>query len=189
MPDLNWRELLLDIWNRSLVPWLRPKFVLYFFFVMVLLGGLGVWVPLLAETPLAHAWAAATCSLPSSECTFTTLHIQSLEVLSHLAAALLAVVAAAFADAILEPEANGSFRMFAFSIFALTVFLGVITLFSAPCKQAYFCGITGAALSLFLWWIVNARNRRLLGPQPEADAPTGGPTDAPLAGSLEGINY
>jgi hypothetical protein len=108
-----------------------------------------------------------------------------LEVLSHLAAALLAVVAAAFADAILERDANDSFRMLAFSIFVVTVILGVLTLYSQPCHQANLFGILGAVLSLFLWWIVNATNRRLQ----DFDGPTGGPVDRQVQGSLDGISH
>lgn len=155
---------------------------MYFISVMVGIGLIGTWTAL---------WQSIATNTPSAE------------IPNSLATYAIALVAAAFAEVILDdgtPEdeerpsrSNSAFRMFALVMLIASIALGAIALILASqnsLRWSTWIALLATFLSLVLWWIVNAYNPHLSAPDVMANTPLGGPIEpsAELNGNLEGIN-
>lgn len=173
MSSETWFDLCTECKARLSTPIRSTYFVFYFVLVVVGLGSIGVWWPML---PVGRNVAAANQTQPELWALF-----------SNLATYFVALVAATFADAHLrEDDGSRQFR-FVVSIGLVIVFLfGVVSLAATSLRFAGWTASAGAVLSLLAWWIVNATNASLR-VDPPSDAPTGGSAEQKLAGSLADI--
>lgn len=135
---------------------------------MVLLGGMGIWVPIYQNYGRSLS-AAEALAVPYGIATY-----------------LMAVIATAFADILITDAERLSLRMFAFGISAAALIAGTLALFCTDVSKAYALSLMGGVLSLMLWCIVNAENLRLREPPPPT-ASTGGDPKQKLTGTLDGI--
>ena len=143
---------------------------------------------------LVGTWSAVWESVSLSKLTS--------DVPNSIATYAIAVVAAAFAEVVLdnrerdsdEGDANTfsdtTFRMFALSVVIIAVAFGLLALKLGDTHwTGTFFAVCAAAISLFLWWIVNADNPNLRVPTNLAKGPIGGQIDLSedLPGSLDNI--
>lgn len=173
MSPETWTDLCAECKARLATPIKSTYFVFYFVLVVVGLGSIGVWWPML---PVGRNIADGNQQFP-----------ELWALCSNLATYFVALVAATFADAHLrEDDGSRQFR-FIVSIGLVIVFLfGVVSLAATSLKFAGWTAGVGAVLSLLAWWIVNATNASLR-VDPPSDAPTGGSPEQDLAGSLSNI--
>ena len=165
----NWKYLLFLLKKRLLLPWSHTTFTIYFAVVLILLGGMGVWVPIYQNYGKSVSLAEAL-AVPNGIATY-----------------LIAVIAAAFADILLTDAEKKPIRIFSYAISVVALILGVLCLFCGNVATAYCLSVPGSVLSLMLWCIVNAEESTLQDPPPPT-ASTGGDVDKPLPGNLDGIS-
>lgn len=166
-----WREFVSTIKDRLRKPLQHPTFVMYFLGIVVLLGGFGMFVPIVGVflgRLHADVWPQA---LINACYTY-----------------FVAVAATAAVDLILSYRQRRFLLMF-FLLCSLIVFLCAI-LAALPSKASVAASpaVIGYLLALFLWWIGNANNANLLDTPVEPTSPMGADTRANLAGSLTGFN-
>jgi len=174
----EWKRLAKEISRRMREPTGRVIFVIYFFAVVLLLGGLGWIIPLCRL--VFYGDMEVVCELPSAFSTF-----------------LLALLAGAMADIVLSgdgsvedstsPETTRGFRIFAFGLSLLGIPLAYAGIQRTPSVWAYVASILGMFISLFLWWVLNADRTRWQDKPPEPINATGGTTSVELKGSIEGL--
>lgn len=167
----HWVNFLRELKKRTLQPLGQPTFIFYFVFVIVIVGGLGVFIK------LPKAWGAQ--ATPEGVLT----------VAQDLSTYLLATIAAAFVDLnFSESSKQSSLKMFALSIFILGGICAVYSNFSSNPTMASYSALFGTALALFLWWIANFDNSKLLEQAPAATVATGGNTDQ-IAGKNKDVQF
>jgi hypothetical protein len=177
--NLNeWARLRGELGRHIREPAGRVAFVVYFFSVVMVLGGLGWIIPLCRFALLGDARAVS--ELPSAWSTF-----------------FLALLAGAIADIVLGdestvdnltmPVATKGFKMFTLGLSLLGVPLAFAGIQRAPVAWAYIASISGMAISLFLWWVLNADRARWRDEMPEPISATGGSTAVDLKGTTEGL--
>lgn len=174
----EWTRLRKDLVRRMREPIGRVVFVLYFFVVVVALGGMGWLIPLVRFYFLDDANVAS--ELPSAYSTF-----------------FLALLAGALADIVLgedssseilaTPTVTKGFKMLALSLSLLGIPLAFVGIQRSYIGGAYFASVFGMAISLFLWWVLNADRSRWRDEGPEAISAAGGSTTVELKGSMEGL--
>lgn len=152
----NWKDLREEIQDRIDKPKRHPTFVMYFIFVLILGGGLGVWLP-----PLVTALGGQR---PGSD--------PWLSVAVNLATYLIAILSSGLADTLLS-EVSRAVRMVAFSLSIIGVVLAVLVFFTPYVSSAFLLSIPGAMLSLLLWWLANAHDDKLREKEVAVNAPVG----------------
>ena len=169
----NWRDLFGELWRRLRRPIGYPAFILYFVTIIIIVGGLGTWL-----TMLAGNWV----TVPSSISTY-----------------LLAIIAAAAADLILsKPKDNTkrtlelSLQMLALASLVIGTSLAVLTEFTEDFTAKYIFSILGSILALLLWWIANSDNEKLMDSDVDPFDSTGGRMTeegnlSAIEGNLEGL--
>src|SRR2546427_2526065 len=167
-PSLEWTWLRKELSRRLREPAGRVVFVLYFFAVIVVLGGMGWLIPFCRLYLLGDASAAS--ELPSAFSTF-----------------FLALLAGALADIVLgeesasensdAPVATKGFKMFALGLSLLGIPLAFAGIQRSNLAWAYAASVSGLAISLFIWWVLNADRTRWRDEAPEAITAAGGPTE------------
>ena len=167
--ESEWRYLLGELGKRTTDPLRSVPFVIYTFIGTLFLGGLGIWTEvvkiLLSKPPVELA------SLLTAISTFFPALVGS-------AALQLVFAAANKSDKVLI-----AFAWFAFCIFLAAAVL--LSLFSSKFPVPSI--IIGTILSIgavWFWWITNGVDPLYKTISP--DAPTGGPTDRNLSGTLDG---
>jgi hypothetical protein len=156
----NWKELWIELKRRLKKPLGYPSFVFYFLGIIILIGGLGVWISIYKKT-----WDA----VPRDLSTY-----------------LLAILSSAAADLILSEGKKQSLQMFSILTLVIGGFLSVLSEANSDLTRAYIYAILGAFLALLLWWIANADNAKLFGENPPPNAATGGDPNI-ILGNLSGI--
>lgn len=171
-----WQEFLATIKDRLRKPCKHPTFVMYFFGIIVILGGFGILEPMVSCWLLGrHKPEALPLILVSATYTY-----------------FVAIAATAAVDLILSYRQRKFLLMF-FLLCSLIVFLCAIfaaiygTLLSKP-SAAAFPAVCGYLLALFLWWIGNANNANLLDTPIVPTNAMGADTKVNPAGSLTGFN-
>jgi hypothetical protein len=157
-----WRDLVATVWERVVTPARHPKYVIYFLGIIVVVGALGVIIPLVRNFIAAEPTDAEWRSVLHSLCTY-----------------VLAILAAALADSIVSEKIKSTLRLLIF-VFALLVAGAAITvLFIQSLEKGWMIVGVATVVALFLWWVANADNANLLEPTPAADAAIGGPIQTP----------
>jgi predicted small integral membrane protein len=174
----EWSRLGREISRRMREPTKRVSFVVYFFAVVLLLGGMGWVIPLCRL--VFSAEMKVVSELPVAFSTF-----------------LLALLAGAMADIVLSEngsteespfqETTKGFRIFALGLSLLGIPLAFAGIQSSRLVWAYVASILGMIISLFLWWVLNADKSRWRDKPIEPIAATGGTTSVELKGSTEGL--
>ena len=152
-----WKILGSILWKRFTEPFSSVIFICIFIAVVVIVGGLGTWIPLFSN------WYDPKFNLT---------------IASSLATYFIAIVATVFADlsfALFEKllgqrknlhvkqKISGEVSLWAFTflVSVVVVILGVISLVKKTDEQLVLTfSIIGTIISLFLWWIVNNDNKK-----------------------------
>ncbi len=174
----EWARLCSELRRRVCEPLGRVIFVIYFFTVVVLLGGIGWLIPLCRLCLLNDK--SALSEVPSAASAF-----------------FLALLAGGLADIVLgedsgsdtsaTPTPSKGFTMFALGFSLLSVPLAVVGIQRSHLLLAYIASTAGLALGLFLWWVLNADRARWHDEPPEAISAAGGSTTVDLEGTTEGL--
>lgn len=177
-PSSEWTELRKEIARRLREPAGRVAFVMYFFAVVLALGGMGWLIPLYRFYFLHETTVVS--ELPSAYSTF-----------------FLALLASALADIVLvddepndisvTPTFTKGFKMFALGLSLLGIPLAYAGIQRHDLNTASVASVSGMAMSLFLWWILNADRSRWREKPTEAISAAGGPTSVELKGSTQGL--
>lgn len=151
--------------------------MVYFFAVVVVLGGMGWIIPL-----YRHCFSSdmkAVSDLPSALSSF-----------------FLALLAGAMADIVLDDgeskgdssqEPNKGFRVFVLGLSLVGIPLAYAGIQRTDTNLAYFASVLGMMISLFLWWILNADKDKWQDRTPEPIVATGGTVSVDLKGSTDGL--
>jgi hypothetical protein len=167
----RWKNFSHELKKRTVQPLEQPTFVFYFVVVIVIVGGLGV----LIKVPKAIGAGATSQDV--------------LAVAKDLSTYLLAMIAAAFVDLNFSESAKQpSLRMFALSLSIIGAICAVYSNFTSNSGRACYIALFGTVLALFLWWIANFDNAKLLEPLPAPTAATGGDTDQ-IAGENKNVKF
>lgn len=165
-----WQELFGELRDRVSKPCRHPTFVMYFFAVIIVVGGFGLLEPIasrwLLDTLNPSAFPAA---LVSAAYTY-----------------FIAVAATASVDLLLSYSQRRHIRMFFLLCFLVVVLCGVIAALLRNPRDAAYPSVFGYFLALFLWWLGNADNVNLLDTPVVPTAPIG--ADAKPSGDLAGFN-
>jgi hypothetical protein len=163
MPQQNkesWKELVAEIRRRVKDPFGQPEFVLYFVAIILLIGGLGVWISVYKKD-----WEV----VPRDMSTY-----------------LLAILAASAADLVLSKKSTRSLQMLGLFVLVTGGFLAVLSQANTNVIRAYVYAIVGTLMALLLWWVANSIRRDIFGPAEPIDA-LGGQLHEELTGDLTDI--
>jgi hypothetical protein len=174
----EWNRLGKEISRRMREPTKRVIFVIYFFAVVLILGGMGWIIPLFRLVFTGDK--NALWELPKAFSTF-----------------LLAILASAMADIVLSEDGSSEelssqettkgFRVFALGLSLLGIPLAYAGIQRTQLLWAYTASILGMLISLFLWWVLNADKSKWQDKTIEPTAATGGTTSVELRGSTDGF--
>lgn len=166
----NWTDFRGELKERFKKPAGHPTFIMYFVVVLIIGGGLGVWLP-----PVVSALGGEiSASKPE------------LSVAMSLATYVVAILSAGLADALLS-EISRAFRMFALSLCIIGAVIALLALLTSSKQGAFLFSGVGAAISLLLWWLANANDEKLQEAQIPVDAPVGNqPEQTDLPGNTQG---
>lgn len=157
-----------------MAPLARPRFVMYFFVLIVFLGGLG-WI----EPIFRFVITGVPCGDDFSKACVTSLY-----------GFFIAIAATAAVDFMLDNKVSKDLLMVFVAAGAATVVAAILA--SVLLEQERYFGawsfaILGYCLSLSLWWIGNAENQKLVGPDADPTVTTGGPPGVNPKGDLNGF--
>ena len=168
-----WQELYGVLKGRFLRPWKHPTFVMYFFLIIVFVGGFGLLVPIVS--------CYAVGSLKEAE-----LH-KTMVIAAYTY--FIAIAATAAVDLILSYRHRKYLLMF-FAFVSVVVFFCAVLAAIHSARGNLLCAtvpaVIGYVLSLFLWWVGNADNANLLDEPLQPTAPTGGDAKRSLSGTVNG---
>lgn len=153
----DWRDFGVTLLSRISKPSAHPRFVLYFFGIIVLGGSLGISIPSIRNIIVSGSGEAEWFSVLHSASTYT-----------------LAILAAALADAILSENVKPSLKLLIFVLAAVVGLCAIIILFLKSIESGTVLSVISGVLALFLWWVSNAENANLLEPPPKANVALGG---------------
>jgi hypothetical protein len=164
----GWRELWLQLVDRTKRPFSHVVFVLYFFIGVVAFGALGVWFEIVR-------WINEPESGPAA-------------VLTALETFFPALVGSTSLQVIFEENSNKRMRAFAVSYLVVFVALVIILMFVSriPTEVAFGLAVLSAVGALWVWWIANANNAAFQDDVNDED-PLGGSVKHKPAGSLTGF--
>lgn len=168
----HWQELGATLKERLRSPCSHPTFVMYFFGIIVIVGGFGLL------EPMASCWIFRTLKPDAFP--------QALERATYTY--FIAIAATAAVDLVLSYRQRKSLLMF-FVLCSVTVLLcAFLAAALANPGVAKYPTIVGYVLALFLWWIGNAKNASLLDLPVEPRASIGADVGANPSGNLNGFN-
>lgn len=193
-----WKDLYLEVRRRCKQPAESPTFLGYFLVIVVIIGGFGIWFPIILEIVKWLGSTSATESNGSNSTQAVTMSnsIQAVtgsNVMRDVAVSLytfyLGLIATSIVEAALPKEKRNPFFML---VVVLGTTAGLFALVSAlivsqksNISVAVLLASLGYLIALFLWWVGNADNPNLIDTQP--DVTTGGNPQQPLDGSLGGF--
>jgi len=171
-----WQEFSDTLKERLKKPCKHPTFVMYFLTIVVLVGGFGVYEPLVSCFVFG---ATPTKDLPHA-------------VVSASYTYFVAIAATAAVDLILSYYRKKFLLMFflasSFAVIVLAIFSAAATYNRVIPVSAAIPTLLGMILALFLWWIGNADNMHLLDSQVEPAAAIGADSRKEPTGDLTGFN-
>lgn len=174
VPKGLYREIADELGERTAKPIRHPSFVVFFACAVLGLGALGVWLELYSYIyPDRGGYAnRETDALRTALLTF------------------FPAVAGTAAMQLMWAESTKHFRSVAFAI--LGVFL-VVALVISPARisngSALFFGVVASVMSLWVWWIANAKQADLLDEINPSDSVGGDNVQVKLAGSLDDFQH
>ena len=145
----NWSDFYDEIRERGKKPARHPTFVFYFAFVLIVGGGVGVWLPFFAN-----------CDCPQMEYGQPVEPSILLTTSRNMATYILAMVAASFADIMLS-EVSRALRMVTYSLGILGAACGTLIFFIQWVPGACILALFGVFFGLALWWLANADETKL----------------------------
>ena len=174
VPKGLYQEIAEELRERTARPFRHPSFVVFFVCAVLGLGALGIWLEL-----FSYIYPDRTV-YPNSET----------DALRTALLTFFPAVAGTAAMQLMWAESSKHFRSVAFAI--LGVFL-VVALVISPARisngSALLFGALASALSLWVWWIANAKQADLLD-ELNPSAPVGGDNvQIKLAGSLDDFQH
>lgn len=195
----DWTQLGAELWRRTIDPWRRPNFVIYF--IMASAGSaIGIWMAF-AQRKLLNSKGDSIASDKTSvsiDATKTSTDITTdLTTRLYDDALFFAVVTyfpaigiSACLLMIIAKGESGHARGFAtFLLFLLIVtFLLCLLAFYTDANRKFptlLCFL-GVLLALYSWWISSARDEGLMA-SINPEGPVGGPSDKKLTGDTKGF--
>lgn len=171
----KWRFLRIILWGRLKSPIEHPEFILYFLFVVVVIGGNGIWYSLWSES---HPSTSLNQAAMVGD---RTPDINHRNVISALVSYALALMTAGSADLLLSKTKyiRGVIAMLGVSLLIVSVILFITALMSDT-TYGYGFGISAVILSLITWWISNAEKPEFVEPE-QNDGP--GNSFSPIGGA------
>lgn len=163
----------LAIWERiqaAASAFRQATFLFYFIFIVMWVGGLGIWIPLLKAA-------------------FGFPHPPWEDISREMATCLLAIMGGGAADLVLADRDAKSVKMLGFSLGICCVTLAIIGMgsFLPDVHLAIGASIIGSVLALLVWVLANTDNLKLSErPPPEPEAATGGPATGGAAANIAG---
>lgn len=158
----KWRDLRTEVKARIFEPFDDPVFVIYFFLIIVLVGGLGVLLSVIrfaadqsSQNVIAIPRTLSTYSLATVAGAFVQLNFLSFP--------------SGTLDSPLEGARASTMRalwMLALAIVVVVAILALTGLWTVKPAWAYGCSLAGVGCALFLWWIANYDNSNLRLPSP-----------------------
>jgi hypothetical protein len=171
-----WKALGAELRQRTIDPVEYPSFVFYFILAVVIAGGAGIWLELILY--FVHEPQGPLVTEPPD--TLKPVVTAVITFFSALAgSAAMQIIWAE--DKNLPLRAYAMFVLIGMLIIALLIGL----LPTITTGSALFYGAIATLFSLWTWWIANAKQRELLGINPENAV--GGDPQAQLAGTLDGF--
>lgn len=165
----SWIGLVRELAKRTVDPIGHATFVIYFILAVVIAGGAGVWLELFIY--LAQSPAPTLGPLRTAVITF-----------------FAAVAGSACMQLIWAEDDNRALRAYAtlvlIVILIAALIIGIPT--KIPAETAIGYGALATLVSLWTWWVANAKQKDLLDPVNPDDALGGNPNDG-LAGNLQGF--
>jgi uncharacterized membrane protein len=171
----HWEEFYAVLKERLNKPSKHPTFIMYFFGIIIVLGGFGIFESIVSSSVQGKFKEEA---LPMS-------------LISAMYTYFVAIGATAAVDLILSYKQRKFLLMF-FLVCSLFVFLCAILavifgIFLKDPNSAFYPALIGYILALFLWWIGNANNSNLLDTPVEPTSPMGADPKSKPTGSLAGF--
>jgi hypothetical protein len=167
-----YREIADEFKERTTKPAKHPSFVLFFVFAVLGLGALGIWLELYSYI-------------------YPELGVYQSRKTDALRTAILTFFPAVAGTAAMQLVWAGSTKHFRSAAFAILGAFLVVALITSPSRisntSALVVGVIASLVSLWVWWIANAKQADLLD---NPSAPTGGDdVNRKLPGSLEGYQH
>ena len=166
----HWREFKNQLNERLQEPCKHPTFILYFFGIIVVIGGFGLLEPMFTYFVFGKMTAEEfPKALVSAAYTY-----------------FIAIAATAAVDLILADRQRKYLLMFmvvaSLLVFLCAVFSAAFSTINGKPTYAVVPVVLGYLGSLTLWWVGNAKNAHLLDTPPSQNAATGG--DSPATGDI-----
>lgn len=169
-----WQEFKITLKERLVKPCNHPTFVMYFFVIIVVIGGLGLLEPIVSCFVLE--------TLPLADFPKTLV--------SATYTYFVAIAATAAVDLILSYHKKKYLLMFfllgLIIVFFCFLFAVTYSTFLKRPLDAGYPAVLGYVMALFLWWIGNANNAKLLDADVNPNAAIG--DDKQPIGNLTGYN-
>lgn len=138
----KWLELKLFFKNRIITPLDHPEFIIYFFFIIMGFGGIGIWFCIYDE---------------SSKNVFSHLNV-----ISNILSFSVAIVATGSIELMFVENKILKNPLLLISVIIISLStLFYLVLINKDNPLNYFFAIPLALFSLFVWWIANAENSNL----------------------------
>lgn len=168
------KELASEIRDRTKKPAKHPSFIVFFLIAVLGFGALGIWLEL-----YVYVYPDPAATVPLSSDALRTAILT-----------FFPAVAGTAAMQLIWAESTKHFRSAAFLVLALFL---VMTLVLFPARisngSALFFGVAASILSLWVWWIANAKQVDLLDALNPTAAVGGEDAGAPLPGSLSDYEH
>ncbi len=171
-----WQEFRDELIERLRTPKKHPTFVMYFWGIIVFLGGSGLLLELMITLVMQENWT----------------EIDSIRLISACYTYFLAIAATAAVDLILSLSQRKAllmlFLLCCFVVFLCAILAVIFGRFGGNLTMAIVPLVLGYILALFLWWVGNANNANLLDVPLNPDVTTGGDTQDQPVGDLSNFN-
>jgi hypothetical protein len=161
--ESNWiilKEFLVD---RICKPFNQPGYVLYFFFIVLIVGSIGFFSELLR--------GLVDCSVSISNLTIHSSNI------------FIALIAASSVELILIkdseltiPVRKSDIQLLGVTFLIIGFLLWILSNFLKSCLVGLILSLCGLIISYILWWISSADNKKIA-PAEKANSPLGGPEE------------
>lgn len=157
----NWLNFLTDIRRRLITPWKHPIFVFYFFGFILVLGGMGIWLPPFLEYIKGVKGSGASTN-------WYDYDPKSLG--TYILALIGTSIAAVLLDLDENPRETNALRAFVLLLAIIGGVAGIFCLTTQNMPLAYI----GFWSAMIVWWLLNAKNPKLLHEPTPVSAATGG---------------
>lgn len=164
----KWKDFGIFLLSQFKVCLAEPTAVLYYFGIVFLFGGAGIWMSALIA--LYGSQPADWSLVVSNICTY-----------------FVAILASSTAD--LSLRQVRSMTMLAFLLLAGAIVLAIVSLLEGSTLKGWIFSILGIILATIMWGLVNADNVHLKEELLSPEVVTGGQANQDLKGDLSGIKH